>query len=930
MDMLRHPNNPSLDPDPDACLGDKFVGPNTKDFGVQLVISLSLGLSAFLTFCFLRPRWKSLYAARRRHCDPFLGLPALPDSFFGWMPVLYRITEQQVLSSAGLDGYVFLAFFKMSMRLLAIMFFFAVAVLKPIHDHFVERPPPNNGTASFLFPNHFTYHGEDNDPRDPKTPGDDDDDISFNKNMGYLWSYLIFTYLFTALTLYMMNKETLKVIRVRQSYLGTQSTITDRTFRLSGIPRELRSEEAIKDLVQKLEIGKVESVTLCRDWRLLDKLIKERKKVLGRLEEAWSQYLADKPTARTASSPPGGSGGDGLINGAGSGEQDAADEEAGESDRLIRSGAAELRPRRRPQTRFWYGFLRLQSRKTDAIDYYSEKLRRLDDQILAARRRTYEPTDLAFVTMDSIAACQMAIQALIDPHPGRLLTKPAPAPSDIVWENTYASSFSRRFRSWSVTIFVTALSIVWLVPLGFIAGLLSICTIDKFLPNFGDWLKEHDIWRSLFQTGLPTAAVSLLNVAVPYLYDWLSYKQGALSRGDIVLSAISKNFLFTFFNIFLILTVFGAVTSILDVLRNSLRDTTYIAYTLARQLERFSAFYTNFIMLQGLGLFPFRLLQFGAVAQYPFQRLLARTPRERAQVAQPNMFYYGFYLPTAMLVFILCLAYSVIPGGFLVLGLGLAYFSLGYFTYKYQLLYAMDQPQHATGGAWRMVCYRIVLGLAVFHLTMSGYLALRKAWIISGLITPLFIGTLAYAWVFRRRVEPLTHFIALRSIDPKESARRRRPRIASNEDEISESAILDGDEDVRGALQRRDTGGIFRRGSTVDEDREKGARFVNPSLVVPLEQPWIYEEAPPPLIPSSQGSDDSSSDLLIPGGTGIANSGGIPGGFGFGSSPGYASSPDALGRHHHRRRRDLSTGPASSDNSESEVSLGDTHVWRDA
>jgi hypothetical protein len=33
-------------------------------------------------------------------------LPELPDSFFGWIPVLYRITEQEVLASAGLDAFV--------------------------------------------------------------------------------------------------------------------------------------------------------------------------------------------------------------------------------------------------------------------------------------------------------------------------------------------------------------------------------------------------------------------------------------------------------------------------------------------------------------------------------------------------------------------------------------------------------------------------------------------------------------------------------------------------------------------------------------------------------------------------------------------------------------------------------------------------------
>jgi hypothetical protein len=33
-------------------------------------------------------------------------LPELPDSMFGWMPVLYKITDEEVLASAGLDAYV--------------------------------------------------------------------------------------------------------------------------------------------------------------------------------------------------------------------------------------------------------------------------------------------------------------------------------------------------------------------------------------------------------------------------------------------------------------------------------------------------------------------------------------------------------------------------------------------------------------------------------------------------------------------------------------------------------------------------------------------------------------------------------------------------------------------------------------------------------
>lgn len=82
---------------------------------VQLVLSLLLGVAAFLAFCLLRPRWPGLYAARKTRLGDQDGaeldnerarLPDLPNTFFGWVPVLYHVTEEQVLASAGLDAHV--------------------------------------------------------------------------------------------------------------------------------------------------------------------------------------------------------------------------------------------------------------------------------------------------------------------------------------------------------------------------------------------------------------------------------------------------------------------------------------------------------------------------------------------------------------------------------------------------------------------------------------------------------------------------------------------------------------------------------------------------------------------------------------------------------------------------------------------------------
>jgi calcium permeable stress-gated cation channel len=759
----------------------------------------------------MRPRWKALYDARRQRLDPRIGLPPLPDTFLGWLPALYRVTEKQVLASAGLDAFVFLKFFKMSIKLFSIMFFFAAVVLEPINQHFAKDDDPT---------------GQPDPIKDfwARTDGDMSTEslnlLAGKKDTGYLWSYLVFTYFFTMLTLWVLDSETFKIISVRQEYLGSQSTITDRTFRVSGIPKSLRSEEKIKALVEKLEIGQVESVTLCRNWEELDNMVEERDTLLRKLEQTWSNFFQSQPRHGAESQPEGN--GNARSNES-SGPIDMVDEEAGEGDRLL-SGPpnGQYVERERPQARVWYSFMGMQTRQTDAIDYFEEKLRRLDDKIHAARKKNYEPADLAFVTMDSVAACQMAIQALIDPRPGQLLTKPAPAPSDVVWRNTYRSRFSRQFQGWAVTVFVGFLSIIWLVPVAFLASVLSLCTIGKVFPGLADSLKENEITKAIVQTGLPTAVVSLLNVAIPYLYDYLSYYQGMLSHGDIALSVISKNFFFTFFNIFLVFTVFGTATGIIPVIRESLKDTTYIAQRLASEIQRLSIFYLNFIMLQGIGLFPFRLLEFGSVSLYPFYRMAANTPRDYREIDQPPIFSYGFYLPTALLVFILCLVYSVLKGGFLVLILGVVYFTLGYFTFKYQLLYAMDQPQHATGGAWRMICYRVILGLAVFQLAMSGILVLRLAFTQSAFIIPLLIGTIWYSYSFRRRFDALTRFIALRSIE----------RQGGDEDDDDDGSFVVGlEENVLGAGGRRRR--RIRRSSTLDEDREKGLKFVNPSLVVP-------------------------------------------------------------------------------------------------
>lgn len=822
----------------DQCAPENIAQPRTKfveDLEVQLVLAFVLGLFAILTFCTLRPRWPSLYAARKRRLAPDVELPELTDSFFGWMPRLWRVTEEQVLAAAGLDAFVFLAFFKMAIRLFAIMAFFAIAVLLPINKTYNGEPwkhRPKEDTDAFYGMAQFAL-------------GDHLDATKGHKSKTsntFLWSHSFFTYFFVALTIFYINRETFRVIRYRQDYLGTQSTVTDRTFRLTGIPEGLRSSEAIKHLIEKLEIGLVESVTICRDWGEIDTLIEKRDLTLRSLETAWAKLRQDQETQRKDdSSRP-------QSNDVNSGEDRDQDVEAGENGQLLEENH-DGSEAERPHVKLRHGFLGLRHRKVDAIDYYEEKLRRQDEKIVELRKKEFKATDMALVTMDSIASCQVVTQARIDPRPGRLLTKPTPAPSDIQWKNTYSPRGIRRLKSWAVTVLITIITLIFFIPTASLASLLSICAIEEILPSFANWLREHPIIYSLVQNGVPTLVISLMNVAVPYLYDWLSNHQGKISQGDVELSVISKNFFFIFFNTFFVFATSKTAWEFWSTVQHLIQNTSQIPAAIADGVKRLSVFYANFIILQGAGLMPFRLLEVGTVVLTPIYRAISKTPRDFSELETPPIFQYGFYLPTALLVFNLCLIYSVLPMGFIVLIFGVLYFALGYFTFKYMVLYAMDQPQHATGGAWRIICYRLLVGVLVFEIVMIGSNASQQAFAQSLVILPLLPLTIWYSYYFKRRFEPLTKYIALRAIRADEDP--------------EDAAAMDADFDAERG--ERPSQGLLRRGSTIDEHREKGLVFVNPSMVMSLPQPWIYEE-PPPAVPNEETeTDDDGPQLILPG-----------------------------------------------------------------
>lgn len=67
----------------------------------------------------------------------------------------------------------------------------------------------------------------------------------------------------------------------------------------------------------------------------------------------------------------------------------------------------------------------------------------------------------------------------------------------------------------------------------------------------------------------------------------------------------------------------------------------------------------SYIMLQGIGLTPLKILNIGPLFFLVWNRLWARTPRDFAEANAPPQINYGWVYPQALVVFTIALIYSV-------------------------------------------------------------------------------------------------------------------------------------------------------------------------------------------------------------------------------------------------------------------------------
>ena len=569
----------------------------------QLYIAIALGLTALTTFSIMLRKMPWFYSSRIPYIQNQLDkqvdsnnknhIPVwdcTSANIFNWVPNLFKVNDLDILKFAGIDAFVYLSFFKMCIKLLLVSSILGVFIISPIR--YKHTGNYDDGDDEHLLINGIIDKVVTKTKRNLVQVDEESSKII------YVWMYLIFTYVFTFITLFLLMKHTKLIVNIRQKILGKQNKIVDKTIRVTGIPLNLRNEKDLKKLIENnLRLGQVEKIVICKDWKKLDDMFEKRTKNLK-----------------------------------------------------------------------------------DPV-----KLSLVDNQINSLRQNNEFPTtSSAFITFDTVANAQMAAQTLLDPRVHFLQTSLAPAPHDIKWKNIFLTSKERFFKNVLVTSVNLIISLFLIVPVSYLATLLNLKTILKFWPSLGNYLVNNKWAENLITGLLPTYLFTFMNFIMPFAYEIMTSYQGFISYSEEEISLVSKNFFYIFVNLFLVFTLAGTYSNFWGYFT----DTTKIAYQLAQSIKEFSLFYVDLIILQGIGIFPFKLLLIGNMIELPFIK------NNKKHNFETPVFNFGLQLPQSILILIITLIYSVLSTKILIFGL--IYFVIGYHVYKFQFIYAMNHLPHST------------------------------------------------------------------------------------------------------------------------------------------------------------------------------------------------------------------------------------------
>ncbi|KAA8495251.1 CSC1-like protein [Porphyridium purpureum] len=629
-----------------------------------------------------------------------------------WIPATYSVEISDIATHVSLDAAVYLQFYKSSARL-----YLMIAIL----------------TCTTLIPAYMTGGYKDLDPDDPAYVDGILITTMTNVDPGsrsVLWlTFLMEVFVMATVYAWYYYDYVKFAWLARRKF--ARRTPENFAVLVSDIPDEMRSEEALYALFDRLYPGEVAKVYYYTERSYIDRMKIFYRKALEKKERAMyvCVHSAKKLKGQHPTQKIGGN--------------------------KCKCGCKRKVPKD----------------VVDRIEYWGEEQERLWTYIHEAQRNPApeksKDTGGAIVIFNSIHTASMAAQTQLWYRKSELGVMRAPQPAAVRWWK-----FKMPYRAkipWSITtFFLNVLIIIAYSPISlFVSALSSIPSLVQ-IPGL-EWLSFLLSWPqwilNLIQGLVPPLLLALFSVLISLLQRLI------ITRGRHFGQQEVEDRLRNYYTAFLFVAHFFYVLiggSVFDQLSLFFQTGEFDWEQLASVIPAQSIFFMNYVLYNACFSFPYlfsglvRLMQrwwiiYGLV-------VLPKTEREwrRVDGGMSSFFLYFKFYGLGMVVNLICIVYSTVAP---VINLfAVLYFTLAFWVCKYQMCFTQYNAWSAEGYYFHGVFAFNVVSLFIKQFFMIFLFTLNGAAVQATLEAIFFVSSIAIFTVIRSRFGRISRYGSIASI----------------------------------------------------------------------------------------------------------------------------------------------------------------------
>lgn len=258
-----------------------------------------------------------------------------------------------------------------------------------------------------------------------------------------LWIHVAITYVITAVIFFFIWRSYSRMVALRWRWFRSeeyQSTLHARSLMVTQVAKLNQSDHGIASLLQSLNVPyPTTAIHIARPVGTLPELIEQHNDAVRKLEGVLTKYFKNP-------------------------------------DRL---------PSHRPTLTIG-GFMGLGGRKVDAVDYLTQKIKRLEERVEVARSQVdgRKAENYGFASFAAVPYAHVVAKRLKGKRKNGSRFELAPAPKDIIWKNITMDDKTRGWNKFVGGMILVVFCFFYLIPLlavSLLANLAVLCVISRYI-----------------------------------------------------------------------------------------------------------------------------------------------------------------------------------------------------------------------------------------------------------------------------------------------------------------------------------------------------------------------------------------------------------------------------------------------------------------